>query len=817
MKLFHFISFLLLSNFLSGQTTLSGIVSNQKGEKLELASVFFIQTQYGAVTDAEGNFSIPDIPNGLYLLKVTYVGYQSITEEIELDGRDQFLELVMGGNLYGLDSVEISANRVDAEGGFTFENFSADDLEDINLGQDIPMLLSNATSVLSSSDAGAGIGYTDMRIRGVDGNRINVTINGVPWNDSESHGVFFVNLPDLSTDAESIQIQRGVGTSTNGAGAFGGTVSIKTHNTKIKPNAKVSSTIGSFGTRKINVNLGSGLINDKYTVEGRYSNIKSDGYIDRATSDLRSYSLSVAKLTTERSLRFEVFSGAERTYQSWYGAPESKVLGDDDELLNHYNRNIGTLYNTKEDSINLFSSDRRYNYYTYDNEVDDYGQDHYQFHWSEVMDEKMTLNTTLFYTKGQGFFEQFRYQDDAADYNLTNLVDFDSNNLDVVNLVRRRWLDNDFFGALLNLKYDMNEKTSFLIGGGASKYIGDHFGQAVSVENTPKFNHVEYYRGQGNKSDLNIYVKGDRQLTSLLSVFGDLQFRSIGYRVDGNDNDGQVFDISEDYNFFNPKFGFNFKLTNSSSLYGSYARANREPVRNDFTDNPADATPEPETLDNLELGYRLQQSNLALTANVYYMHYTNQLIPTGALNDVGAAIRQNVDKSLRAGIELAADYKINDQFMLGGNVAFSRNTINDFTEIVYDYTKDFEIFENRIGETTIALSPSVIANASITYLPIENLKMTWSAKHVGEQFLDNTSNDDRKIDGFFINNFNAIYDLSNIGVQNIRLNLAVNNVFNTLYSNKGYTYTYILGDSITENYLYPQAGRYFLLGASLEF
>lgn len=817
MRVLTLLFFTSLSLSLLAQTTISGTVKNENGEALSFASVFLVQTDYGSVTDASGNFTLNTIPDGDYLLKVSFVGYKSLTQEITLDGRNQFLDLVLEGALYDLDEIEIAANRVDETGGFTYENVDKEELERINLGQDIPILLSTATNVVSNSDAGAGIGYTDMRIRGSDGTRVNVTINGVPWNDSESHGVFFVNLPNLSGDAQSIQIQRGVGTSTNGAGAFGGTVSINTHSTSIKPYASVTGGLGSFGTQKLNVNLGTGLINDSYTVDASFSNIQSDGYIDRASSDLRSYSLSLAKLSKNRSLRLDIISGAERTYQSWYGAPESLVKGDQAALEAHYQRNIGSLYVTAADSINLFSSDRRYNYYLYEDQVDDYGQDHYQFHWSEILSEKVKMNTTLFYTRGKGFFEQYRFQDDLDFYGLTELVNNSGNPIDVGNVVRRRWLDNDFFGTLLDFSIDAGPRTHIIIGGAASRYLGGHFGEAVRVENTPRFNPLRYYEGDGNKTDANIYIKADHYLTEDLSVFGDVQYRNIVYTVDGTDNDLQVFDLSETFHFFNPKFGFNLQLGTGSNLYGSYARANREPVRNDFTDNPVDATPEAETLDNVELGIRMNKEEYAFTANVYYMKYTNQLIPTGVLNDVGAALRQNVEDSHRAGIELSGAYQVNKMWTLSANAAFSRNKIEEFTEIVYDYTNGFDVVTIDHGTTDIALSPNVVANVQLECRPMEGLYLALAGQHVGEQFLDNTSNEARKIDGYLVSNFNASYDWSFKGVKNVRINAMVNNLFDTMYANKGYTYSYIFGETITENYLYPQAGINFLMGVTFDF
>lgn len=801
---------------LSSQYTLSGFVSNEGGELLDFASIFIKGTDYATYTDETGYYEINDITAGTYELTTTYVGYARFTETIVVSS-DMEVDVTMRGMIYNIDSIEISANRVDADGVFTHTDVDMELVQDINLGQDMPVLLGNTTNMVFTSDAGAGIGYTGMRLRGSDQTRINVTINGIPWNDAESHGVFFVNLPDLVSDASSIQIQRGVGTSTNGPGAFGGTVAVETNDLHVNPYATVSGMYGSFDSRRLNAKLGTGIIGDGYSVDVRYSNIQSDGYIDRASSDLRSYSISAGKISESRSIRFNLIAGDEVTYQSWYGAPESKVLGNDDELRAHYERNIGSVYLNAADSTNLFSSDRRYNYYLYDRQVDDYGQQHYQLHWSELFSEQFRTKTSVFYTRGKGYFEEFKKGESLFDdYGITNLL----NGQDTINqtdLVRRRWLDNHFYGINFSSVYtkDRLELTSGLY---ASQYLGDHYGDVIDVAQRGPLvaDFRRYYGGNGDKIDGHVLTKADYKVTNRLYGYADLQLRYVNYTIDGTDNDLQVFDVAENYVFFNPKAGLSFQVDDDKQVYASYARSHREPVRSDFTDNPRTALPTPERLDNYELGYRHTADRLQVNANLYLMQYTDQLIPTGALNDAGALLRVNVNDSYRAGLELDADYRISNQWQVGGNIALSQNRIGSFTEVVEDYTNGLDIVTNTYEDTDIALSPNIVANARATYMPVENLQLRWLSQYVGDQFLDNTSTESRRIDAYFVNDLQAIYSLEKIGVSRVSVNLLVKNILDEQYSSNGYTYSYIFGDRIVENYLYPQAGRYFMLGLTVD-
>jgi len=821
---------MLLAFNISAQYDIIGNVTNENGEPLIGASVFLTETQYATITDEKGNFELLSLPVDIYELKVTYIGYGPFVHDVEL-AEDFDLEIVLKGGLIKMDAIEISANTLTLDSPFSYSELTKEDIELENLGQDLPFLLEQTPSVVVTSDAGAGIGYTGIRIRGSDATRVNVTINGVPLNDSESHGVFWVNLPDFASSVDNIQIQRGVGPSTNGAGAFGATVGLKTNYIYQNPFVEINGTYGSFASQRISAKFGTGLINDKYTIEGRYSRIKSDGFIDRATSDLNSFYFSAAKISENHSLRFNVISGNERTFQSWFGTPESKVNNDLEELTDHYFRNVGSIYHTPEDSINLFDSGRSYNYYTYRNQVDDYSQTHTQFIYNTKPSENFNVNLTGHYTRGSGFFEQLEIDQDFEDYLFGPLVFSVGDTLRSADLVRRKWLDNHFYGVIGNAQYQANDDLQLVFGIGANRYDGGHFGRPVLIFNQDTFRSLDpflressddppfnYYESNGTKDDFNAYTKANFQIGENLSLFGDVQVRNINYSAFGTDDDQSIIDIDENYTFFNPKFGINYKLNQNSGIYASFARSNREPVRSDFVDAKGTNVPAPETLNDFELGFRSNTKSSAFSANFYFMDYTDQLVVTGAVNNVGSPIRQNVDKSRRIGLELVGAIKLSDVFEVSANATYSQNTISNFTEQVVDFAEGFPSIENNFTDTDIALSPNIISAATLTYTPMQNLSINLLSKYVGDQFLDNTSNEERKLDSYFVNDIIVAYQTSFSGVNKLELKLMVNNILNTKYSSNGYSFNYLWeGELIVENYQYPQAGTNFLLGATVSF
>ncbi len=807
----------LVSGFLIGQNVLSGSVVNDAGEALIGASVFIPDTEHATTTDSRGHFKLPGLKDGAYTLKCTYLGYADVTRSIVLMG-DEDVEIRMEGTIYNIDQITIRANQLSDADPFTFKSIAAEDIEVDNIGLDMPFLLNENPNIVVTSDAGTGIGYTGMRIRGTDGTRINVTINGVPLNDAESQAVFWVDLPDFASSLDNIQIQNGVGTSTNGAGAFGATIGLNTDHFTVNPYVAVSGTLGSFATRKINVRAGTGLMNGQYSINARYSLINSDGWVDRAFADLNAFSLSASRISENNSLTFNVFSGMERTYQSWYGAPQARVENDTAALLNHYYNNLGILYLTPADSINLFQSGRSYNYYTYPDQVDDYRQTHYQLIYNQALGNHGALGITGHYTRGLGYFEEFRYMDLLAFYGLQNEEDEQGNTVTNADLVRRRWLDNHFYGTLMHLKYKAGDDLDLTLGGAFHRYNGDHYGRIVNHAFDPDVDKQRnYYFNEGNKSDVNFYGKMTWEPWPQWRLFGDMQWRHVSYSISGDDND--IKDVGVDYskNFLNPKVGLSYIPGPHMNAYASFAVANREPDRNDFINRQDDEGPVHETLYDLELGYRLAKPGFALDIAFYNMSYDNQLVLTGALNDVGAPLRFNVANSVRRGVEISGQYALSDRLNMGANVAVSQNKIDSFDEVLYDYTNGFDIVVNTYSDTDIAFSPGVVAGGSIDYTFPGGIKADLTTKYVGSQYLDNTSNPGRVLDAYAKTDLILSWEGSVNFMKSLRLSMHVMNVFDIEYAPNGYTYSYIFGDLVTENYLYPQAGRHFFISAAIDF
>ncbi len=690
-----------------------------------------------------------------------------------------------------LNEVIVSATRANQRTGMAFTNVYQKDIKKLNLGQDMPFLLNQLPSVVVSSDAGAGVGYTGIRIRGTDPTRINVTLNGVPYNDSESQGTYWVNMPDLASSAQSIQVQRGVGTSTNGAGAFGASININTLGYEREAYGETNFTVGSYNTLKTNVLASTGLLNEHIVVDARLSKLSSDGYIDRAASDLKSFYVSAGYYGKNNFVRLNVFSGKEKTYQAWEGVPES-----------------------------LLSSNRTFNPYTYDNQVDDYQQDHYQLISSFKLNPNWTFSPTLHYTKGRGFYEQFKPEDKFANYGLPNVI-VGNETIKRTDLVRRKWLDNDFYGATYSLDYQpINSKISGNIGGGWNKYEGEHFGEIIWAKYTSTADiRYRWYESKASKTDFNVFTKGYYQVNEALNFFADLQFRTVNYDIIGTGDKRQNISQVSGYQFFNPKFGVNFQINKFTSIYASYAVGNKEPSRQDFVDN-APKAPLAETLRDLEIGYRLAGQKLSFDANFYYMNYKNQLVLTGQVNGVGEAIRTNVAQSYRAGLELSATVKFAPKWTLAANTTFSQNKIKDFSETIVNYDGDADKI-NKFTKTDISFSPNLIAGGQLSFAPTKNIEFGWLTKYVSQQFLDNTANDTRSLNAFFTNDLRASFSIKPKVVKKrnaarLTISLLVNNIFNHLYESNGYTYSYISEkQTVTENFYYPQAGTNFLLAVKV--
>ena len=791
----------ILPVFCLAQFSIQGTISHKSnGNPLVDAKVMITDVDKQVSVNQAGSFRFDNLKPGKYNLAVSAEGFLSVVRSVNVETQDLTLNFRLIPLKTISDEVLITSIRATEKTATTYSSLDKEEIKKLNFGQDIPFLLNQLPSTVVNSDAGAGIGYTGMRIRGSDPTRTNITINGIPYNDAEAHGVFWVNLPDFASSVDNIQVQRGVGTSTNGAAAFGASINIQTTTLNYEPYADISNAYGSFNTWRNTVSVGTGLIKEKFSVDARLSNITSDGWVDRAFSDLKSFYVSAGYYGKKSILKLNVFAGKEQTYQSWWGVPEAFL--EDEEL-------------------------RRSNYYTYDNETDNYSQDHYQLLYSVEPIDGLNLNIAGHYTRGRGYFEQFKDGEDLADYGSNPLfLIAGADTITSTDLIRRRWLDNDFYGFTYSANYTPNDKLQLTLGGGLNQYDGDHFGEVIWAQYAGDL-HIRdrYYDNRGFKTDFNTYLKGTFQFTPNLVAYGDLQIRTIDYRFGdsslinpGIDNDQQMILGDENYVFFNPKFGLTYQISPRMNVYTSFSVANREPVRSDFIDAPADRTPLHETLRNLEVGYRFKTKSLQGSANFFLMDYTNQLVLNGELNDVGASVRQNVADSYRAGIELVGELAIiPNKLILGANLSLSRNKIAAFEEIIYNYVP-FEVEVNTYENTDIAFSPNVIGGGTLSFRPIEGMDLSLVSKYVGRQFMDNTSNEGRALDAFFVNDLRFNYTITPSWAKEIRIGLLVNNIFNAQYEPFGYTFSYRLGaELITENFYYPQAGTNYLASLAFRF
>ncbi|NRB62259.1 MAG: TonB-dependent receptor [Saprospiraceae bacterium] len=791
---------------LSGQCTIYGEVTGPDGEPLLGADIVIPALQLGAVADADGNYEIRNVPVGQHELSVSFLGYASYRQTVVITQTDQRkrVDIDLRPEALDLGAVTVLSTRANNRTPMTFTNLDRADLTQQNLGQDAPFILRWTPSAVVTSDAGAGIGYTGIRIRGTDPTRINVTINGIPLNDAESQGVFWVNMPDFMSSTSDVQIQRGVGTSTNGAGAFGATINLNTSKVQQEPLAQVNASVGSFNTFKRNVQFGTGLLNDKFTIDGRLSKITSDGYIDRASSDLSSYYLSGAYVSDKALVRFNAFSGHEITYQAWNGVPAELVDDRDTRTFN----SAGTEKQGEP----------------YEDEVDNYRQTHYQLLYNQQLDGDWTTNVALHYTIGQGFFEQYKAEQDLADYGLET----QTTNGELPDLVRRLWLDNDFYGGVFGANLE-REQFTFTLGGGFHIYEGLHFGEIIWSELAEGLIPDErYYENDARKQDANIFARLNYELLPGLRTYLDLQYRGVSYDFIGLNRQGATVDQTAQLSFFNPKVGLQYEWDERTQAYASFAVANREPNRNDYVESTPDSRPQHEQLLDTEVGFKKSFDRGSLEATGYYMYYNDQLVLNGELNDVGASTRVNVDKSYRLGLELVGGYQINDQFRVEGTTTLSRNKINAFRQFVDvflddgGFTQEETLFEN----TDLSFSPSFIGAAEINWTPIgaqqsssdRILSLSLMSKYVSEQFLDNTSDPNNVINPYFFSDFRIKYTLKNVFAQNIQFTALIQNVFDAMYETNGWSYRYQAGgESFLLRGYYPQAGRNFLFGISVTF
>ncbi|MEW2920353.1 TonB-dependent receptor [Muricauda sp. ANG21] len=690
-----------------------------------------------------------------------------------------------------LDEVLVQAIRATKEFPITFSNLDQEEITPRNLGQDIPILMNFLPAVVTTSDAGAGVGYTGIRVRGSDATRVNVTINGIPYNDAESQGTFWVNMPDFASSTQSLQLQRGVGTSTNGAAAFGASLNLLTDAFSEESYARISSSVGSFNTLRNNIKFSTGLLNDHFEISGRLSRITSDGYVDRARSDLDSYFLQGVYQDDNTLVKALLFGGHEITYQAWNGITA-------EELETDRTFNSAGIYTDENGNVQF-----------YDNEVDNYKQDHFQLHWNETLSPEWSTNLALHYTRGRGFFEQYREDEDFSEYGLEPIA-IGGETIETTDLIRRRWLDNDFYGIVFSATYN-KDNLQLILGGGYNEYKGDHFGEIIWARYASDSEIEErYYDDNSTKTDLNLYAKANYQLNRKWSIFGDVQYRGVSYQANGDDT-GLVDDT---FNFFNPKAGITFDLNQNNNFYLSYARANREPNRNDYENG----SPKPEKLNDFELGWRYVSPDFQLNTNVYYMRYKDQLVLTGELNDVGAPLRANVGDSYRLGLEVDANLRLGTKFKLRPNIALSDNRNLDFF-----FQRDGELQD--LGNTHIAYSPQVVAGNVLAFQPNENLQVSLLSKFVGKQYMGNIDSENSTLDSYTQTDFNVQYVIETGSfVKSIVLSGLVNNIFDADIVSNGYFFTYDDDFSnpgtittIEGAGYYPQAGINFLVGATINF
>jgi len=727
-----------------------------------------------------------------------------------------------------LQPVAVSAVSSDERSPFANTNLSQDDLNSMDAGQDMPFLLRLTPSVVVTSDAGNGIGYTGIRLRGSDASRINVTINGVPLNDAESQGVFWVNLPDLGASVSGLQIQRGVGTSTNGSGAFGGSIAINTLGKIVQPGGQVVLGGGSFNSFRRSVGWNTGIVGKGWNVEGRMSQIGSDGYVDRASSDLNSIYTSVAKRWGSGRFSITSLRGNERTYQSWFGIPqfitnENVTDADIDEwAMNSSEYGYGFDVERLDD---LKERGRQHNYYNYKDEVDNYYQNHLQLHFEQDLG-LANMAVSLFSTLGAGYYEQFRSDDAFSVYGLEAPTYSDSISPESTNVIRRRWLDNTLAGGLVNFDLPLG-KVDVQFGGAYSNYSGDHFGELIWMEHAADvLPGTRYYDNVGDKQDGSAYVRGSYDLMDeKVRLQAELQTRYVTYSTHGVDADLREISIEDTLLFFNPKFGFDVLLSESSRAFASVAIANREPARSDYLDTPNSGSVNPEQLKDFELGYKYVASKWSVEMGLYHMSYKDQLIATGALNDVGSPVRVNVPKSYRQGIEIQAGVEIMPKIRCDVNVTLSQNRIDLFEETIYDYDENYD-YVNVVDHqnSDIAFSPSVTGSGVISAEVWSNTNSTigcdFVTKFVGQQFLDNTSNIDRSLPAYFVNDFSVQWSTTRTNNDKISLSIVAKNILDKMYSANGWTYSYLSGgfDSmVTENYVFPQAGRHGFINIVYSF
>jgi iron complex outermembrane recepter protein len=757
---------------------------------------------YSCYSTNNGTLNLMDIPSGIYALTISHIGYEIYQDSLDLTGQRSGKILFLNPAMDYLDAAIITSVRAHDFSPTTFTNLNKEEIIQLDQSKDFPFLLNMTPSTVVSSDAGNGIGYTGIRVRGIDPTRVNVTVNGIPINDAESQGMYWVNMPDIASSTESVQIQRGIGTSTHGAAAFGASVNIRTADLSPRAFTQISLGSGSFNTQRLSLNYGTGRLKNNWAIQLRGSMIHSDGFIDRAETNLHSANLTAAKYGEKSVFKANIMLGQERTYQAWNGIPEPKFNGDIASL----NRYISSLYITGNDLNHLQNSpNKTYNAYTYENEIDQYNQNHYQFFFDHTISPFLQWNSAAYITTGKGYFEQFKTNENLENYGMDSTI-VNKDTFTEADLIRRRWLDNTLAGGLTSLHFQKN-KLDLHAGIGFNSYKGAHFGEVIATSFTDYEDIKQrYYDNISLKTDGNAYLKMSYNYRNFIPYL-DLQYRAIHYSFEGLDDSLNLSNQTVNYRFFNPKIGFSYVHKNYI-VYSVFAQGNREPVRDDFRNNKPSQWPKNEALNNIELGLKYAKNRNQLHINFYSMDYTNQLVLTGAVNDVGEAIRTNVESSYRRGVEIEGQFPLSKKSQVGGNLTLSKNKIDKFTEYVGEWTSPYTTREQVYTHTDISFSPNAIAAMYLSFQIHPSFTITSQNKYVSKQYLDNTQHNDRSLPAFFTSDWSLDYQNQEIkGLQKLTVGIYLNNIFNTYYSPNGYTFSGFIDNQRQDfNYIYPMAG-----------
>ena len=794
--------YLFIAGISFAQYSVSGFLIDENYDPIPGQIIQLLPSEKQVVSAEDGSFLFREINPATYTLVVKSDWWQS-SKEITVD--KNLTDIIFESELIlPVEEVVIKSIRFGQENGTGQKTLNKKSIANQLTAADLPYMLRFTPSVVVTSDGGSGVGYTGMRIRGSDQSRINVTINGIPLNDAESQNVFFVDLPDLSASAQSIQIQRGVGTSSNGAASFGASVNVNTHDYTEEATATITGLIGSFNTKKTGLQFNTGKIGTGFYLSGRISQITSDGYIDRATSNLKSIALSPTIFFGKSSLRYDLLYGKERTYQAWYGIDPSVV--ETDRTFNPAGtERAGTPY---------------------EDQVDDYQQVHHQLHFNTALNDKINLGVSAHYTPGNGFYEEYKADQSRADYGFSPVIT-PNDTIDQTDLVRRRWLDNHFYGVVGSADFTLNEKSNLIIGGGCNHYKGQHFGEVIWAEFAQGIRSKDrYYDNQADKYDANVYAKYYRELNDNSSAYFDLQYRAIKYDFIGPDQNGNPINQSDELYFFNPKIGFNYRPTDRISIALQSGIAQKEPNRDDYTESSPLSRPKSEWLWDTEFGFTWDIGpRLQMRPNFYYMKYKDQLALTGQLNDVGAATRVNVEDSYRAGVEIDLAAKLSDKIELNANASFSENEMKSLTQFVDNYDAEFNYIDQQpiqLENTPLSFSPNQTAYLGLNYQVVKQSKISSNiyinAKHVGKQYIDLSGDQNNTLDAYQTVDAGIVIDVKNTFMKNMRIKFDVHNLFSQKYASNAWSYKYLFdGDVTYQQGLFPQALRHYNLTIALTF